>query len=217
MAKPGKRDIVRALLKRYPKNHAEELGIDVAKNTPAPLYQWLIVSLLFSARIGAGQAEKAAKALLDEGWKTPKRMAEVSWEERVRVLNHAGYARYDESTSRYIADTTALLLMDYAGDLRNLRAAAKRDPAEERKRLKAFKGIGDVGADIFFRETQGAWDELYPFADKRALHAANQLGLGGSAEDLAKLVKRHELPRLLSALVRADLARETAAILKSVT
>ncbi len=182
MPKPSKRAIVRAVMQRHPKSYADELRIDLSKNTPAPLYQWLIVSLLFSARISADIAQAAAKALLKQGWRTPKAMAATSWEERTRVLNRSGYARYDESTSRFIADTTGMVRERYDGDLRKLREAAERDPERERELLKKFKGIGDIGADIFLREAQVAWDELYPFADTRAVAAAEKLGLGGDAE-----------------------------------
>lgn len=79
------------------------------------------------------------------------------------------------------------LLEDYKGDLRNLREEAGRDPKRERTLLKRLKGIGDVGVDIFFREVQAAWDELVPFADKRVMKAARQLGLGNNATDLHKM------------------------------
>ena len=208
MGRASKRDIARAVLDRHPKSYAEELHIAVGGNTPSPLYRWLIASLLFSARIAAGQAQGAAKALFDQGWRTPEKMAQTSWSERVKVLNRSGYARYDESTSRYIGDTTELLLDRYGGDLRKLRAEAGRDVGKERALLKAFKGIGDVGADIFFREVQVAWDELYPFADRKALDVAGRLGLDDSAEGLARLVDRKDLPRLLTGLVRVGLADE---------
>jgi hypothetical protein len=49
-----------------------------------------------------------------------------------------------------------MVVEKYGGDLRNLRKSAapggRPDPARERKLLKEFKGIGDVGANIFFRE-----------------------------------------------------------------
>lgn len=214
MARPTKKAIARAVIRRYPKSFAEELRIDLGKNTPASLYQHLILSLLASARISSGIALKAAKALFGEGWRTPQKMADVTWEERTRVLNHAGYAHYDESTSRYIANTTALLLDRHDGDLRKLREAAGRDPGEERKLLKQFKGIGEVGADIFLREVQTVWGEHYPFADKKALRAAEKLGLGSDAKALARLVGPEDLPRLLTGLVRVDLGREAEEILR---
>lgn len=51
-------------------------------------------------------------------------MAEATWRQRTDVLNRAGYARYDESTSRMLGDTAQLLLDRYRGDLRKLREEA---------------------------------------------------------------------------------------------
>jgi len=61
-----------------------------------------------------------------------------------------------------LGDLCSHLLDEYSGDLQRLRDAADRDPAAERKMLKAFKGLGDVGVDIFLREAQAVWDELIP-------------------------------------------------------
>ncbi len=199
------RDLVKRLLDGQGRTYAQELGIRLERGTPSPLFRWLCASLLLSARIRADMALEAARALAREGWRTPQALARTSWEERTRVLNKAGYARYDESTSRMLGDTTALLIERYEGDLRKLRAAARHDPEEERRLLKDFKGIGDVGVDIFFREVQVAWDELFPFADRRALARAGKLGLPDRAGALAKLVPRDDFPRLVAALVRVDL------------
>jgi hypothetical protein len=79
--------------------------------------------------------------------------------------------------------------------------------------LKEFKGIGDVGTDIFCREVQTVWDELFPFADKKALAAAQRLGLGDDAGALAKLVSRHDFPRLLAALIRTGLSKDYESVL----
>ena len=124
----------------------------------------------------------------------------------MRTLNEAGYARFDERTATMLGDTCEILLDRYRGDLRRLREEAEREPKRERSLLKELKGIGDVGVDIFFREAQAAWDELRPFADRRALDAAKRLELGRDAEALADLVSERELPRLVAALVRTELA-----------
>lgn len=198
--------IVRALLDRHGTTYCEELGIDIGKGTPSPLFRWLVAAILFSARIGAEQAVKASRALTEAGWTTAEKMAGTTWEERVEVLNRSGYARYDESTARMLGDTCDHLLEAWRGDLRHLRDAAERDPGEERRLLKEFKGLGEVGCDIFMRETQEAWDELFPFADRRALAAAGRLGLPEDAAGLARTVDRAEFPRLVAALVRTDLS-----------
>ncbi len=166
-----------------------------------------MLALLASARIRAEAAVSAARALFDAGWTTPRKMAAATWEERIRCLNRAGYARYDERTSRMLADTSNLLLERYRGDLRRLRDEAGRDPESERRLLRAFKGIGDVGVDIFFREAQLVWEELRPFADRRALDAAEALGLGSDARALERATSSpEELTRLVAGLVRANLA-----------
>ncbi len=213
MAKPAKTDVVAALLERHGRTFAEEIGIDLSRNTPSPLFRWLCASILFSARIGAKQAISAARALTDTGWTTAEKMAASSWEERTRVLNRSGYARYDESTSRMLGDVAVIMRDRYQGDLRRLREQAGEAPDEERRLLKDFKGIGDVGADIFMREVQVVWPELYPFSDKKAIAAAKRLGLADDAASLAQLVDREDYPRLLAALVRTDLADDYDTIL----
>nr|WP_210348806.1 hypothetical protein [Aurantimonas marina] len=185
--------------------HAAEMGLDLSRNAPMPLFLWLVAANLFSARIASDQALRAARALKDAGLTTADRMARATWEQRVTILNRNGYARYDEKTARFLKEMADHCLAEYGGDLRKLRERAMRDPVEERRLLKEFKGIGDVGADIFFREVQVAWEELYPFADKRALQAAAKLGLGDDARSLARLVERQRFPALLTALVKADL------------
>src|SRR5215217_5544480 len=132
MARPSKQRLAGALLERHGRTFAEELRIDVAKGTPAPLFRLLVASILLSARIGHELAVAAARALQQQGW----------------------------TTSRMLGDTCAILLDRYGGDLRRLREDAERDPRRERTLLKEFKGIGDVGVDIFFRDAQVASSEL---------------------------------------------------------
>jgi hypothetical protein len=209
---PSQRQLAQTLVRHFGPPFADELGIELESNTPSPLFRWLCACLLFSARIGHGQATSAARALNKAGWTTAQKMADSTWEQRVKTLNRSGYARYDESTARMLGDTAGLLLDRYGGDLRKLREAAERDPARERKLLKEFKGLGDVGVDIFFREAQIAWDELYPFADRRALKTAKQLGLPADAKRLARLVSQRELPTLASALARVALDKQLDAV-----
>lgn len=203
-------ETVEALMQRHGRTFCDELGIDIEANAPSALFRWLVACILFSAPIRWSQSVEAAQALSDAGWRTAERMASATWEERVRVLNRNGYARYDERTSRILEDAARHVQDEYKGDLRRLREAAGEDPEEERRLLKAVKGLGDVGVDIFFREAQAAWGELRPFADKTALKAAKRLGLPGDAEALAQLVDERDFVRLVAALTRAELENEGA-------
>lgn len=214
MAKASKRAIVDCLLETHGRTFGAEIGFDPTKNKPSPLFRLLCASLLFSARISADIAVSAARALADQGWTTAHKMAQSTWDERTRTLNESGYARYDERTATMLGETTEHLLAHYGGDLRKLRERAGRDADEERRRLKEFKGIGDVGVDIFFREAQGAWDELHPFVDRRAVDSAAALGLDTDPHALAGLVSQSDFPRLAAALVRASDARTRDEVLQ---
>jgi hypothetical protein len=202
----SKRDTVRALLDLHGQTYAEELGIKLDKPSPSDLFQLLCASVLFSARIDARIASRAFKTLKRRGWKSARSLAGASWDERVDALNEAGYTRYQERTSTMLGQLAEHLLERWGGDLRKLREEAERDPRRERRLLKEAKGLGDVGVDIFFREAQAAWDELVPFADRRALDAAKRLKLGSDARALQRLADGSgDLPRLVAALVRTEL------------
>ena len=201
--------IARELLRRRPEGPADALGVDVSGGDPDALLRWLVTALLVSAPISATLAMGGARALFAAGLGTPRRMAEARWTDRVAALDAGGYARLDEKTATQLGALAEAVRDRWDGDLGRLREAAGRDPAAIRARLTEFKGIGTVGADVFCREAQRAWPELFPFADAKALAAAEKLGLGADAAALAaRLDRREDLPRLLTALVGADRAGE---------
>lgn len=207
MARSTQQEIVDALLARHGTTYAREAGIALSRAGPATLWRLLCLSLLLSARISADLALSAARALGDEGWTTPRDLAGSTWERRAKVLNEAGYARYDERTATMLGDTAQLVLDRYGGDLRRLREEADGDPARVGELIKECKGIGDVGADIFCREAQAVWHELCPFIDERALKACSGLGLPEDPSRLAKLTGGPaDTARLAAALVRVGLA-----------
>jgi endonuclease III len=198
--------VVSAVLAKHGRTYCDELAINIARNTPSVLFRWLCATMLFSARINSRTAIAASMALTRRGWTSARKMAASTWEERTHVLNGAGYARYDESTSAKLGEAADLLLDRYNGDLRRLREEAGRDAGNEHRLIQQFKGIGPVGADIFCREIQAAWPELYPFVDAVALDTARQLKISDTARNLATLVERDDFPRLVAALVRTHLA-----------
>jgi hypothetical protein len=200
----NRRAVVDQLLDQFGTPYAAEAGFKV-RDTPASLFRLLCLSTLLSARIRADTAVAAARALADAGWTTVDKLRATTWDQRVRVINRSGYARYDERTARMLGESADLLHERYGGDLRRLRKEAERDPAEERRLLREFKGMGDVGVDIFFREVQGVWDELRPFVDGRAADSAARLGLPRDAGELARLVPQRDFVRLVAALVRVGL------------
>ncbi|WP_040494772.1 hypothetical protein [Ilumatobacter nonamiensis] len=207
MTTTSNRTTVDALLDRHGRTFASAAGIRLARNTPAPLFQTLYLSLLISARISTDIAIAATRALRDAGWTTPAKLLDSTWRERTDVLNGSGYARYDESTARYLERTTDLLVDRYDGDLRNLRDEADRNPDAEHRLLTDFTGIGDLGAHVFLREVQIVWDELVPYVDDRTLDTATELSLPGTPDGLRGTVPDTEtFARLVAALVRCGMA-----------
>ncbi len=73
----------------------------------------------------------------------------------------------------------------------------------------SLQGFGDVAVNIFCREAQEAWEELFPFADDRTLKLAAEHGLPDDAAKLAELVDndKHKFVRLLAALIRSNLRK----------
>ncbi|MGK7396648.1 MAG: hypothetical protein ACNS62_18870 [Candidatus Cyclobacteriaceae bacterium M3_2C_046] len=167
---------------------------------------WFCGANLFSARISSDISVIATKNLKKQGWTTAKNMMDSTWNQRVKTLNDANYTRYQERTSNFLGEVSRKLNDTYQGDLRKLREAANRDPFEIRKLLKEFKGVGDVGVDIFYREVQTTWNELYPFADKKALKSTHKAGLYPEAKRLSDLTKsKKDFLKLVPGLVRMDL------------
>lgn len=204
----SQKDTVKELLDKYGSTFCAEIGIPIEKGTPSALFQWLFSANLFSARIGSSIATDAARALIKDGLTTPEKMKNTTWNHRVRILNEAHYTRYQEKTSTFLGDLSEFLVEKYKGDLNNLKEEAGKDQQKLQELLKEVKGMGDVGVDIFLREAQAAWTDLYPFADKKALQAAQRIDLPKEPEKLAGLVSRKDFPRLIAALVRVDLEND---------
>jgi hypothetical protein len=200
------RETVRDLLAEYPRSYAAEAGIRL-RNTPKPLYQLLVLATLLSTRIRANIAVGAARALFTAGFRTPARMADASWQQRVDALGEAGYRRYDERTSTQLGDGARLVLDRYRGDLRRLRREADGDSAAVGRLLREFPGVGSTGVDIFVREAQSVWPEFAPRFDPKAIDGARVLGLPETPEGLAGLVPSGEAALFASGLVRVALAR----------
>ena len=198
----GDRATARALLKTHGMTYAEQAGITL-RNTPSPLYQLLVLSLLLSARIRADVAVAAARALFDAGMKDARRMAEATWQQRVDALGEGHYRRYDERTSTQLGEGAELLLRKYKGDLRRMREAG-----DVPERLREVPGIGPTGVDIFLREVQDVWPEFGPYFDQKAQQGAERLGLPTDPSKLAGLVAKRDWARFAAGLVRAALDKK---------
>lgn len=199
-------DVVRVLLERHGRTYAEDAGVRL-KDTPQPLYQLLVLSVLLSARISAEVAIAAGRELFAAGFRSPRAMRDASWQDRVDALGRGHYRRYDERTASMLGDGADLVLDRWRGDLRRLHREASGAGDVERL-LQEMPGIGPLGASIFCREVQGVWTDLAPYVDDKPADGAARLTLPRSADRLAALVAAQDLPRLVAGCVRAALDKK---------
>lgn len=202
-------ETVRSLLSIRGWTYARQAGIRLA-DRPAPLYQLLVLCVLFSVRIKANIAIAAARELFQAGYGTPRAMLDAGWQALVDALDRGHYVRYDESTATELDAGARLVLDRYHGDLRRMRREAGDDVGKLRRLLQEVPRLGPTGADIFCREAQAVWPELRPYLDRRAIEGARRLGLPADPADLAKLVGDDELAAFAAALVRVTLDRKLA-------
>jgi endonuclease III len=193
------------ILDRYPKTFAREAGIDLSRGEPEALFQWLCACMLMSSGASPSSAVKAWLALMEKGWTTPERMLQSSWSERQHVLENAGYNHFKETMAARLYEISDQVLRKYGSDLNNLYDEYDGEVIEIHNALQEFHGLGDAGADVFCREVQLVWPELYPFLDDQGRDYARQLGYPPDAEELAEYCVKYEYPRFLTGIVRAGL------------
>jgi hypothetical protein len=207
------RTTARRMIERLGTTYAQDAGITM-RDKPSPLWRLLVLSLLLSARIDSDIAVRSARELSRAGWRTPQRMRDSTWQQRVDALGRGGYRRYDERTATQLADAADLVLDRWRGDLRRLRDEADGDDSRAASLLEEVGGIGPAGAAIFLREAQGVWPAHRPFVDDLALRGAKAVGLPTDPSALAGLVDADELHHLVAACVRcardSDLAEEVS-------
>lgn len=194
--------MMRRLLDAGGTTYAEEAGIRL-RDKPSPLYRLLALTMLASTRISTSIAVGAARELSAAGWRTPQRLLDTTWQQRVDALGRAHYRRYDESTATKLADQAQWLLETCRGDLRRLRPSSGDDAETLIDALTESPRIGPVGARIFCREVQDVWPEMSPFLDGPLLERARDLGLPGDPDELASLVPDGRCAPLAAALTRA--------------
>ncbi|PVZ12066.1 hypothetical protein [Actinomycetospora cinnamomea] len=201
----------RAVLGREGRGFAEEIGLG-RTNNPASLFGLLVAAVLVAPRGEAAGPARAAHEVTNR-WHTAGDLAAASEQDVAKELGAAveGFDRDDDRDDSASDDAGTLIALaatlseTWGGDLRTLREEAGQDPARERALLLDLPGVDERVADVFLREVQVLWEEVSPFADDRALRAASALGLGESADDLARYGGGAEkIGRLAGALARIE-------------
>jgi len=183
-------DIIESLISAFPL-YSEDLKINLSQ--PSGRFLWFLASILFGARISEKIACKTYRAFQEAGIDAPEKILSAGWDELVRILDAGGYVRYDFSTATKLINIMRALRERY-GSLEELYKKSS-DTKDLENRLKEFKGIGPVTAQIFLREMRGVWD-INPDVSNKALENAEWLGI-----DLLEL-SGEKLSRVETALIK---------------
>lgn len=188
------------LVDRLGQPYHELLGINLRSGKKEEIFKWFVASSLFGARISETIAMKTYKQFERDGLLSPERVIARGWSRLVESLDRGGYVRYDFSTADDLLALSDLLMRSYGSDLKRLHDQSN-DHADLEARLKEFRGVGDVTANIFLRELRGVWKKADSLPDRHVILAARNLGLVRSARpaealgELRRVWKANAVPR----------------------
>ncbi|RJQ55998.1 MAG: DNA methylase [Actinobacteria bacterium] len=115
------------------------------------LFRWFLASFLFGKRIQQKVARRTFEVFRDRGVDNPKAILQTGWRGLVKLLGEGHYVRYDESTARYLLETSQLLIDRYGGRITAVFERSK-DKQDLQRRLDEFKGVGPKTVEIFLRD-----------------------------------------------------------------
>ncbi|KAK1541070.1 hypothetical protein CPAR01_07059 [Colletotrichum paranaense] len=204
-------------------------------------FQNLVAALLLSKPISHRLGLRTINTLLNPpfGLRTPQDLNEAGFEGRRKVMWEAR-TQHKEKTAVQLGDLVEGVRKICGGDgdggegkedegdvekMTALREMVKGMKTEEAQRkvekvlTDGIKGVGPTGAGIFLRRVQEEWEEVFPYADQRALEAAVKFGViqeGDGAKELADVVEgdRGKFVRMLDVLVGIQLEKKMDEALK---
>jgi hypothetical protein len=155
--------------------------------TPETVLAHLLNALVSSARISHTIAAQTLEKLLAAKYHEMGVIQQSSWHERTVVLTESGYTRYREKTATSLGQLADHLEEAYGGDASQLIAVQESDGDAKKivaKRVKEFKQIGELGAEIFLETIQAVAPHLAPSISKRNLEVVEKMGLCNDTETL---------------------------------
>jgi hypothetical protein len=134
---------------------SKKLGINLSSRKEAESFKWFLACLLFGKPIQQEIAERAYTWLVSAGLRSPDKVLDAGWDELVRLLDEAHYARYDFSTATKLLEVCQELKRRYGNMTKMIEQA--RSGSELSTHLQEFKHIGPVTARIFTQEIAPIW------------------------------------------------------------
>ncbi|KAF5859999.1 hypothetical protein ETB97_002138 [Aspergillus alliaceus] len=194
-------------------------GTKIAKEpltaSPDTLLAMVIDAMLKSRPISHDLTQRTIAKVVEAGYHDIHKLGNSSWEERTMILKDGGYNRYREQGATNLGELAELVDQKYDGDLNNLLEEAHHDREQVRELIKEIKGLGDLGADLFFNNVQSVWPSIAPFVDRRSLQTADQVGIGTDLDAIYADLKRDsmKMSRLANGLSTARLEKKQGELL----
>ncbi|ETN39958.1 uncharacterized protein HMPREF1541_06185 [Cyphellophora europaea CBS 101466] len=199
------------LLLTYPDSHL----------TP---FQNLVAALILSKPLSHRLGMRTINTLLNApfGLRTVRDLDEAGFEGRRKVMWEAR-TQHKEKTAAQLGDLVEGVQEVNGGEegVEELKGLKKQleglEVGDAQKKveevLSKVKGIGPTGTGIFMRRVQEDWDDVFPYADQRALDTAVQFGLMDDGQGVEKLAEqldgdRAKLVKLLDVLVGVQLEKK---------
>ncbi|KAE8351523.1 hypothetical protein BDV28DRAFT_18210 [Aspergillus coremiiformis] len=194
-------------------------GTKIAKDpltaSPETLLAMVMDAMLKSRPISHHLTQRTIAKVIEAGYHDIRKLGDSSWEERTMVLKDGGYNRYREQGATNLGELAELVDAKYDGDLNNLLEEAHHDRNQVRELVKEIKGLGDLGADLFFNNVQSVWPSIAPFVDRRSLQTADQVGIGTDLDAIYANLKHDsmKMSKLANGLSTARLEKNQGELL----
>lgn len=183
------------LIKKYGIPYSEELNINI--KTKQGRFKWFLASLLFGKRISEEIAKKTYREFEKKNVLSPDSILRTGWHGLVDILDSGGYVRYDFSTADKLLEISKIIKEKYSGDVDEIHNRAS-DSKDLENKLREFKGIGPITANIFLRELRLVWKKSDPEPSPIVKKVAKRYKI-----NLNKFKRKSErFIRLESALIR---------------
>jgi len=125
----------------------QELDIDLSDGKPQQLYRWFLASILFGKPIQQNVSADTYRVLIDHGFTSPKKFADIQREPLRKLLDDGGYGRFDYQMADYLHEIMAAVEKDHGSIHQMVASASSRDDLA--KTVQDFQGVGAVTARIF--------------------------------------------------------------------
>ena len=180
----------------FPKDDLETAGTTYSKTSPSEFspFEHLLTASILSKPLSHRLGMRTIRTLFNEPFSLHSADEIVkAGEHRVWEAMEAARTQHRQKTASYIYQIGEMVKRgDGEGRWFEGLKDAEEEGALKDKVKKEVKGVGETGANVFRRRVQSndGWEGFFPFADRKAAEALEELGVDvPSAQELWEMVR----------------------------